>query len=305
MKLAKPSFHLGLSLILFCAFIAGCAEKPPDKLPPPVMSPPPIILNGDNIVLARVNGSPITRYDLEQTIRSTLRDNSASQLDEAGRKKVLDSLVASRTIAQAQAQALSREEHAALDKKVEAYREQLLVKQYLGRHATLQPVTRDMVREYYESNPERFGGKTIRTYEMIVGKRTLKARERDALIQLLKNPSGKKDWKEWVATLQARGYPVAYCQGQVDEKILHPQLRRLTEGLKKGEASQLSFIKGISYIVRIVDEKQIPPRPLGEVSAEIRKSLAPVQVKKAVRQASEQVLETARVVYERGEEGRE
>jgi hypothetical protein len=54
----------------------------------------------------------------------------------------------------------------------------------------------------------------------------------------------------------------------------------------------------VVYIVRIIDEKQIAPRPLPEVSAEIRRILLPVQLKKAVKQASDQVLQTTEVIYE-------
>jgi hypothetical protein len=69
--------------------------------------------------------------------------------------------------------------------------------------------------------------------------------------------------------------------------------------LKKGEASQLTFIERTAYTVRIVDEMQIAPRPINEVSAEIRKALVPVQLKKSVKLASRQVLQTADVVYEK------
>ena len=67
-----------------------------------------------------------------------------------------------------------------------------------------------------------------------------------------------------------------------------------------GETSRLSFIKGMAYVVRITEEKKIPPRPLSEVSAKIRKSLAPIQVKESVKAASTKALETAEVIYEPG-----
>jgi hypothetical protein len=47
----------------------------------------------------------------------------------------------------------------------------------------------------------------------------------------------------------------------------------------------------------VTAEKKIPPRPLNEVSAQIRKMLLPVQLKKAVKQAADQVLATAKVEY--------
>jgi hypothetical protein len=119
------------------------------------------------------------------------------------------------------------------------------------------------------------------------------------LIQVLKPAADRKDWRQWVADLQGQGYPIEYRRGRVAEKILHPRLRQLMQPLKKGEASQLAFIGGMAYTARIVDEKQLAARPLNEVSAEIRKALVPVQLKKAVKLASQQVLQTADVVYEK------
>ena len=304
MKHPKSSFLLSvLILFLFVSLITCTEEKTPVEEPTvPAETPAPepaFVLEGDDIVLARVNGDAITRYDLDQSIRSTLGDYAAGRLDEARRQKVLESLVASRAIARVQAANQSVEEKAALDKKVQAYREQLLVKQYLAKHAPPTPVTQEMVREYYESHPERFGAKTIRTYDMIAGTRPLKSEERDALIRVLNEAPQRKDWKIWTETLQGKGYPVAYQHGQVAERLLHPLLRQLMKSLKEGETSRISFIEGKSYVVRIVDEKKIAPRPLQEVSAEIRKALVPVQLKNGVKKASAQVLATAEIVYEK------
>lgn len=302
MKFAKVAFPLIICSILLSGFLlTGCGEKPAGESSQKESSQP-VTLEGDNVVLARVNGSAITQYDLEQTIRSTLGRYMASRLDEAGRRKVLESMVASRAIAQAQEADLSEKDRAVIENKMQAYREELLVMQYLSRHAPPQPVTQEMVREYYESNPEQFGGKTIRTYEMITGNRKLKAGERDRLIAALKDAAQNKKWKSWVTALQRQGYPVAFRQGQVAEKILHPQLQQLMKTLKKGETSQLVFVKGSPYVVRIVNEEKIAPRPLSEVSFQIRKSLAPVQLKKSVKQAAAEVLETAVVVYEDGQQ---
>jgi hypothetical protein len=308
MRIRNHLFIYYLLTIVLSASIAGCGDNqtpvtaPVTESAKAIKTPEPatkkVVLPGDDVVLARVAGKPITRYDLAQTIQSTLGQASAARLDEAGRRKVLDSLVASRAIARVQAADLSEEERAALDKKVAAYREQLLVKQYLAKHAAPQPVTQEMVREYYQDHPAQFGAKTIRTYEMLAGNRRLNTAERDDLMAALKGAADRKDWQEWARTLQSQGYPIVARRGQVDEKLLHPQLQQLMTSLKKGETSRVSFVEGVVYIVRIIDEKQIAPRPLPEVSAEIRRILLPVQLKKAVKQASDQVLQTTEVIYE-------
>jgi hypothetical protein len=69
------------------------------------------------------------------------------------------------------------------------------------------------------------------------------------------------------------------------------------EPLKTGQASSLTFIDGVAYAVRIKEEKKIAPRPLADVSDRIRKILLPVQLKKAVKKASEKLVRQADILY--------
>ena len=302
MKNLKSLLTKNILLLLLTVSILACTEsKKMEEQPPPAPaakpSAPKVVLEGDDVVLARVSGDPITLYDLEQTIRSTLGASTAGRLDEAGRKKVLESLVASRAIARVQEAEMSPEEIAVIDKKTRAYREQLIVKQYLAKHVAPQPVSSEMVREYYEAHPERFGGRQIRKYEMITGGPKLRSGDRDNLITALSKANENSDWQHWVNELKEKGYPVSFRRGLVTDKVLHPRLEKLMKDLKTGEYSNLIFIKGAPYVVRIVEDKQLPPPPLDKVSDEIRRALVPVQLKKAVKQASEQVLAKSEVVY--------
>lgn len=303
----KPKLRITqIILLILSVSIMACSEPsqveeqtppaPPEPAPSP--APPKVVLDGDDVVLARVAGEPITRYELEQTIRATLGETSAGRLDEAGRQKVLQSLVASRAIARVQEAEMTPQEIAEIDKKTRAYREQLLVKRYLAQHAAPQPVTGEMVREYYQAHPERFGSRYLRKYEMISGQPNLKSAERDNLITVLGRATETADWQNWVAELKEKGYPMSYREGMMTDNVLHPRLENLMKDLKTGETSNLVFIKGVPYVVRIVEEKQIPPQPLDKVSEQIRRALVPVQLKKAVKQASEQVLAKSEVVYE-------
>ncbi len=283
-----------LIIVSITCLMVACTEKSDQATP----EPKPVLLKGNDTVLVTVGGSPITKYDLDQTILTTLSFKAAEKLDKAGRKKVLESLVTSRAIAQAQEKVLAPKESAALEKKVGSYREQLLVKQYLAKNTQLEPVSREMVMEYYESHPERFGAKTIRTYEVIFTGKDFDTGKREKLMTVLNTHGTKKDWKTWTEELKRKGFSIFFRKGQVDEKALHPDLKNLIRPLKKGETSRLSFIKGSAYLVRITDERMIPPRPLQEVRSRIRKSLAPIQLKKAVKQASTDILKEVDVVYQ-------
>ena len=282
--MTKTAFY-----ILAALLILSCSPDNGEKVH--------VALEGDDVVLARVNNSPITEYDVERSIRSMFGDQPTTGVDETVRRNVLESLVRSRGIAQAREKELSPEEQAVLDKEVATHREQVLVRQYLEKHTTIHPVTREMVEQHYNEHPEKFGGKTVREYEMISSREGVRGPERDRLIDALRDPGGRSDWEKWVQDLSLRGLPVLYNRGQVGEEALDKSLQQLAQGLQEGEASSLIFIGGRAYIVRISDEKTYLPRPLNEVSAQIRKSLVPVQMKKSVMQASEQVLSTADVEY--------
>lgn len=293
MRITRTSFFLLCVSVFSIVFFYGCNGQDPGQ------SSESVLLDGDDIVLARVNGSPVTRYECDRVIDATIGEKNASKLDDEGRQKILESLVASRAIAQRCETQLTGEERAELAKKVQAYREQLLVKKYIAKTVTPEPVSQEMVNTYYQAHPEKFGAESLRTYEMITTSRNPKPDERDTLIAILVHPETKKDWKKWVQEIERKGFPVLYNDGRVVEKLLHPKLNTLMNGLKVGESSSMSFIDGRPYLVRITNEESIPPRPLAEVSSQIRKSLGPVQLKKAVKQISDDVLKTVDVEYKK------
>lgn len=291
MNITEIKYSLVLLTIMSVFLLAGCKGQKTDE------DIQFMTLEGEGTVLATVNGSPITQYELEQTIDTTIGQKNASKIGAEGRKKVLESLAASRAIALKSEKQLSPEERAELEKKTQAYREQLLVKKYISKNITPEPVTQEMVKSYYNEHPEKFGAEILRSYEMISTSRNLKQTERDALLKLLVSPEKQSDWKSWAKIIEKKGLPVFYKDGPVIEKLLHPKLNAIMKNLKTGEASSLSFIDERPYLVRITNEEATPPRPLSEVSTQIRKSLGPVQFKKAVKQASAEALKESTVVY--------
>ncbi len=304
-------------IILISLATAGCKDRSsgepeqpavapaPQKKPvirasapePPKEQEIPAVLEYDDVVLARVNGDPVTQYDLNLTVRSVLGDQAAD-MDRQALRKALGSLVASRAIAQAREAGMSDRDLAALEKKVRAYREELLVRQYLKEHTAARPVTREMIQEYYNSHPEQFGARRVRMYEMIAASRKTDPREQKALAALLGNVRLKEDWKEWAETLRDRGFPLTYRTGQTDKKMMHPRLYTVLQSAGEGETSPVIFINSMCHVARITHIAETGPHPTEEVIAEIRKSLEPVQLGKAVREASARVLGQAEITYE-------
>lgn len=257
----------------------------------------PTALPDDDKVLARVNGSPITQSDLALSIETTLGAQGARMLDDAGRQSMLQSLVAARAISQVQSQNLSAAERSALEKRVAAYREQLLVKMYLAKNPGGEPVTRQMVQQYYDAHPDQFGAGTSVTYETIRTDAPLTEAARDQLLAALSSPAKTADWAAAVERLKQKGFPVTYRKASSDVERLEPQVRDLIGRLKAGRSSEPTFIQGTLYVARLLDERKIAARPLSEVSGDIRKILLPVQLKKAAKQAADQVLKESKVEY--------
>jgi hypothetical protein len=258
-------------------------------------------LVGDDIVLARVDSAVITQYDLEQTLVTTFGESGRSAKDDPKvRRNVLESIVETRALAQAADKELTAEESAVVDRQLAAHREQLLAKRYLARHAPPQPVTAKMVEDYYYAHPDRFGAKTHRIYELIGTEGPVSGAQRDQLAAKLIDPGKQPDWKAFAESLKRQGFAVLYRSGDLSEseKVLNPRLIELVNGLKPGQASQVAFVQGHEYVVRVISEQHTPPRPLEEVRGDIQASLGPTQVSDALKRASNEVLKGAKVVYE-------
>ena len=289
-------FHVFILVVLIGAgFCISCTQE---KAAQPVSKTPAFVLAGDEEILAKVNGSPITKYELEQVIESTFGKKRASTLDEMAKKNVLESIVASRALALAFEKEMTPEEKAVLEKKIGLYREQLLVQRYLKAHATPEPVTSRMVQDYYNKYPERFGASLEVTYEMIASKSDLTPKDRNRVVEALKQDSlATEEWGIFVNSLRENGLPVIHKKGRASKEILGKRLYSLIENTPEGSTSNLTFIDGASYVVRVVKRHDIPPRPLSEVSARIRKSLVPVQLKRDVKEVSVKVLSETNVEY--------
>ncbi|NVJ62008.1 MAG: peptidyl-prolyl cis-trans isomerase [Gammaproteobacteria bacterium] len=248
--------------------------------------------------LAKVNGKPISAEDLDSAIDRTVGELAAFQLDEAGRQKVLESLVLSKAMADKQLSNMGPEDTAALERKVTAYREELLAKQYLQQNITPVPVSESMVEEYYRDNPNKFGGKTIRTYEVIKANSKLSGDVRKQLMEKMNQLTFDSDWQKATQQMTDSGFGVSFSKGAVTEGVLKSKIDSIIQTLEQDQVSSVHFIDGIPMIFRVTKSQSVSPKPLAEVRSEIRKSLAPIQLRKAIKKASEEILKEAEVIYQ-------
>jgi len=285
-----------MAMVIMAAtlFVSGCnGDKTPVTSEPREDTVSPVQQN----ILARVQGEPVTAFDVEQAALKMLGAQQATLLDEAGRKKVLESLVLGKALSRAAKKEMDAEELTLLEWKVMSYREQLLVNRYLRRHAEPRPVTEKMIKEYYEANPERFGGRTVREYELIASSKRLDGTQRERVLAELAGVDAKKDWRRYVEDLSRKNLPLQFRQGKTNTDVLIKELQSVLDRLDVDEVSKPFFTGGKVYIARITSKTKTPPRPLNEVSADIRKALAPVQLKKAIRKVSDEILNTVNVEY--------
>lgn len=291
-----------LLLSICCALLlCSCSDDdlvdgpPPEKdLVEEQVVDPPIDEEG---VVARVNGLAIYRKELERTIAKLVGAEAAAMMDEEATRKVLESMVMSRAISELRLREMTARDYKDMAWEVARFREQWLVREYLAEHGKVAPVTMAMVQQYYDDHPELFGGGPVKLYEMITTRRPLQAHERDELLGRLNDSADRDVWQDWVKELAAAGFPVTYSRGEENDVTLHPVLSRTIGPLAVGEVSQLIFVQETPCLVRVTGERTSPARPLSEVTGEIRKALAPLQMKQAIERVGKEAIANSVIEY--------
>lgn len=274
-----------LPLLTAAAALAACSHKAPKEVP------------GANQVLATVDGSPITQFDVDRTAVRLLGPQSLSDMSDTTRHKVLESLVLSRAIAQSEAQQLDPAARYSVDKQVQDFREQLLVKRYLKDHANPKPVTEEMIVGYYDKHPEQFGGGIHKRYQMLLVTRNLSEMERHAVLKAYASAAKQGDWKRYASSLVRQKLPVGEQQGVTSAPLPNKALDDVLDKLDAGKVSSITFVDGRPYLLRVMNTFTTKPRPLNDVRAQIRRELLPVRIKQALDEVSKQVLGKAKVKY--------
>ncbi|MCG7982338.1 MAG: peptidyl-prolyl cis-trans isomerase [Candidatus Thiodiazotropha lotti] len=246
----------------------------------------------ESVALAYVNGSPITEQETQHAMQKLFADRLPQVDGEQVKQRILESLISSRAISLLAQQELDAEALQQLDIKVMAYREELLVQEYLSRHVTPEPVSGDMVSDYYDDHPEEFGGGVSKRFEMVQTYREIDEDQRKVVIGKLSELAGEADWDRWLA--ENSSLPVNLRQLTARVEVLDQPLKALVSSADVGETSPL-HIDEVITVVRVNDIERHPPKPLAEVSAEIRKRLAPIKMRAAIKQLAEDALQKVEV----------
>ncbi len=243
--------------------------------------------------LATVNGESVTEEDVDQLI-GKLSASATIPDQEKLRKNVLDSLITSRVIAQASFKEMNEDERRVLAQNVKAYREELLVKAYLRKHAHITPVSFDEIEAFYKKNAEMFGAGDVRRFEMLRGRKSASENERNAQLELMEQAARRKDWK---VVAKESGGKLIYGEGTDHDKLLAEALRAAVHSVKAGQTPVTHLISGQPYLIRVIDVKKANPKPLREVTPAIRKMLLEKKLRKSIKQLSEEMKAEAKIEY--------
>ena len=253
-------------------------------------------IQNKGLLLAEVNGVGIHEQDLENVLLDMFGQYQAAMLDAKGRKRALESLVASHALADMSVKKLKPEQLSMIEDKAKRYRENLLINAYVKKTIVPEPVSNEMVENYYNSHLEKFGQKNIRQYELLSTKTVLPAELRDKFLTAF-NKINRSNMKNIPGKLNKQGYQLQYHKGVLGETKLQAKIRDLISAQKLNMPSNITFIEGKAYMVNVYAENTKSAKPLGTVSKDIRKSLAMIQLKKSIKTLSETAVKQATVVY--------
>lgn len=275
--------------LALAVLLAGCNDDSKQALSDVPLEP--------SATLVTVDKTPITRAQLELTIERTLGESAPLYANEEVERKILESLVSSRAMALLAERELNAGEREQLELKTQAYREELLVRNYLAAHANPEPVTNEQVADYYNRYQDEFGGGVEKTFEIIASDQDLEPAQRTELITLLSGPQVQgNDWQKLVADWRQAGKPLQYRQSRLKLELLEQPLRSLVEPTAAGSIAPL-YVDGQLLLVRVTAEQKLPAKPLAEVSGQIREKLAPQALKQVVKSLSSEALKAVDVQY--------
>ena len=248
------------------------------------------------VPLATVDGSPITEAQLQLALEETL-GREAKSASPAARRKVLESLVATRAIAIVAQKELSAAELAEVEQQAAAYRDDRLVRLYLEKHEPPTPVTDAMVEAYYREHLDQFGGHAVRSYELLASEHEPKGAPRAALIAAFGKAEAEPDWSKLAKSLSAPGAGVRFESGQLPASSLDPEVTKVIEGLEPARASKPFFVRERIFVARLKSTHDKSARPLAEVAPMIQRTLRARQLKAAVERAGDKALQEAEIVH--------
>ncbi len=261
--------------------------------PEPVEPARAALLPGDDVVLAYVGPQrlPVTQYDVQQAAERTLGNLAGVAVEAGTRGEMVDSVISTRAMAVLRESELTPTQAAELDKRVQAYRERLLVRDYLDAHAEPVTTSEEALRAYYDAHPEKFGPRPERHFELVYVELGRDSSARPGLLRALSEVTLAEDWRGAVAERQKKGLPVGFRRGDAGLANLPKRLRETALKLGVGEASTVVMVGDRAYALRMTKLGKKPGKTFEDVRERIAKLLEPRETRAQLQAVKDDVLE--------------
>ena len=265
-------------LFVFIAAIAGCSGDQ-QKLG---------ISDGSNIVAVGGDVEVSSDHLKMSSLRSLKKDYS--ELPEELQGRLLESVISTVAMSQIAKSQAQIDEQEKIEAAVSAYRDELWVKEYLKENAIPQPVSNQQIDEYYNSHPEYFGGGEVVDYTHIRCRYSENKTIKDCTKLLAVN-----DVNSWFEAAEKHG-EITVINATLNTLLEKHELSRVVVNTQEKKFS--GFKNSASELNRIfvIEKRKLSPKPLVTVQKEIRERLAPLQLKKAIKEASKRARSTLKIV---------
>ena len=271
---------LAVQAVAIVGLLTAC-----DKKTPPVAE----IIDAEPAVeaWAVVNGSSLTEPEVDYALNRFFGNQFVDARVEA---KIRDSLIASRALAQKAATSLDPATVAELELAVNAYREERLIAAYIENTSTPEPVSAQMVTDYYQDHLEEFGAATLKRMAVLEANLEDAGLPQSSVSKALFEFSQQPDWSQLVLPSYIRSYSVT-SNAQLSQKMM-----AALNATAVGSNSSMIVDAPKIMVFRVVGEETIPAKPLVEVSVDIRKRLAATMLSKTVKALTEQVVGASDII---------
>ncbi|MFH6953461.1 peptidyl-prolyl cis-trans isomerase [Pseudoalteromonas sp. XMcav1-K] len=266
-------------LVLLALLLVGCGEQDVKQESD----------SGVRDVIANVNDVPITAQELEHVMLKTFGEYAAMQLGDEGRKKLLESMIIKKLMAEQQLAQLSEYELTEFKLAQQAYRDEYLSKRYIQQNITATPVSEEQVQAYYNANLSEFGQKVQRRFEMITLPNSKAAQ--NALDSFIKDI----DWRVHAQDQKDKGTALILSLGTQGDKGLSPFYRNIIANVALGEVSKTYRLDNKLIRFKVIAEHKSDAKPLSEVKEQIRKTLSPIQIKRAIKEEAARLKQQAKI----------
>jgi hypothetical protein len=277
-------------ILTLVILLTGCDQATDTTITQPVE-------NQLDPILALVGGSDINRSNYVAMLEKLNVEELGVDKKQI-KSKILKGIVRTRALALVAEKELSAAEKLQLNAQVDAYRDELLVKRYISHNIQPKPVTTDMVNDYYQNHIKDYvvEGK-LRFEYMVTTSDQIDDNTMNQIITAYGAATGQKNWSQYAADLSNKGLPVQYQSVvAMQPTSINLTLRPHLEKMAVNQVSDLIYGDKI-YIAKLTQRNKDNVIPIHKVSAEIRRKLAPKQLKQALVQHIDNALHDVGVEY--------